>query len=469
MAPRTDPPFPVDPAAIEVLRTLWERGNAAYLVGGGVRDGLLGRSTNNWDLSTDARPEELLTLFPGGTYQNRFGTVLVPGGVEVTTFREDHRYGDHRRPDEVTFTDDPLADLARRDFTVNAIAWGRGKTDAQPDFLDPTGGRADLDARLLRAVGNPDRRFDEDALRMLRAARLAAQVGLEIEAETLGAIGRHAADVRFVSGERVGTEVRRILESATPSTGLRVLQQTGLLAALVPQLAAQRGVPQAKIPGHDLWDHTLLTVDAAANLRPHDLRLTLAALLHDSGKPETFAAGHFIGHAAAGAAIAREWLGRIAYPSRDADFVARLIEEHMFEYSPTWSDAAVRRFMKRVGVDLVDDLLVLRQADNVGSGHTADAGHLAELRERVETERTRRSPMSVADLAVNGNDILAALGREAGPWLGQVLARLLDSVIGDPTRNTPSRLLADVREWSRRGQLEPSAKSNVAGDVGEPT
>jgi hypothetical protein len=185
----------------------------------------------------------------------------------------------------------------------------------------------------------------------------------------------------------------------------------------------------------------------------------MAALLHDSGKPETFADGHFIGHAAAGAAIARDWLGRIAYPSRDTEFVARLIEEHMFEYSPTWSDAAVRRFMKRVGPDLVDDLLVLRQADNLGSGHQADASHLAELRARVEAERDRRSPLSLTDLAVNGNDILAALGREPGPWLGHVLARLLDSVIGDPTRNTQPRLLADVREWARQGLIDTPAGS----------
>lgn len=458
MAPNTDPPFPVDPVALGVLGTLWGHGHAAYLVGGGVRDGLLGRSTNNWDLSTDALSARLLELFPGGTYQNRFGTVLVPGGVEVTTFREDHRYGDHRRPDEVTFTDDPVADLARRDFTVNAIAWGRRPSDAAPAFLDPTGGRADLDARLLRAVGDPDQRFDEDALRMLRAARLAAQVGLEIQPQTLEAIGRHAEDVSFVSGERVGTELRRMLASNTPSIGLRILEQTGLLGALVPQLARQRGVPQAKVQGHDLWDHTLLTVDAAAKLRPADDRLALAALLHDGGKPETFADGHFIGHAAAGAAIAREWLGRIAYPSRDAEYVARLIEEHMFEYSPTWSDAAVRRFMKRVGPNLVDDLLVLRQADNIGSGHPADAGNLSELRARIEGERTRRSPMSLADLALDGNDILAELGLEPGPWLGALLARLLDSVLGDPERNTRARLLADVREWARRGDLdaEPS-------------
>lgn len=460
------PPFPVDAEARHVLSTLWEHGHAAFLVGGGVRDGLLGRATvtDNWDLSTDATPDELLALFPNGTYQNRFGTVLVTRAVEVTTFRRDHRYGDHRRPDEVTFTSDPAEDLARRDFTVNAIAWGRA-ADAEPAFLDPTGGRRDLHDGLLRAVGDPDTRFDEDALRMLRAARLAAQVGLRIEAGTLAAISRHAADVRLVSPERVGAELGCILNTSVPSVGLRILQETGLLAAILPPLARQRGLGQDKIPGHDLWDHTLLAVDTAAQLRPADARLAMAALLHDAGKPETFADGHFIGHAAAGGAIARGWLSRIAYPSRDAEHVARLIEEHMFEYSPLWSDAAVRRFMRRVGMDLIDDLIALRQADNVGSGNPADAGHLAELRARVEAQREGHAPLALADLAVDGSDLLAELGGSPGPWLGRLLDRLLESVVNDPARNTRQRLLGDAREWTEEAAPAAAAQPG-SGDVG---
>lgn len=468
MAPATDltgqPPFPVDPGALEVLHTLWASGHAAFLVGGGVRDGLLGRGTDNWDLSTDATPEELLRLFTGGTYQNRFGTVLVQPGVEVTTFRRDHRYGDHRRPDEVTFSLDPVEDLARRDFTVNAIAWGRagdsvGSAAAEPaqvpDFLDPMAGRADLRAGLLRAVGDPDHRFDEDALRMLRAARLAARAGLRVEPQTLAAIGRHAADVNFVSPERVGAELGRILRSPVPSVGLRILEETGLLAVVLPELGLQRGMVQDKIPGHDLWDHTLLAVDAAATLKPGEGRLPLAALLHDSGKPETFADGHFIGHAAAGAAIARRWLPRIAYPSRDAEHVARLIEEHMFEYSPQWSDAAVRRFMRRVGPDLLEDLLALRRADNIGSGHAPDDGHLGQLQARIHGEQERRAPLALADLAVGGSDLIAELGGTPGPWVGQLLDRLLDSVVNDPARNTRERLISDARLWT---QAETSGK-----------
>jgi tRNA nucleotidyltransferase (CCA-adding enzyme) len=458
--PRPEPPFRVEPEALDVLHQLWRSGHAGYLVGGGVRDALLGRSTNNWDLATDATPDQLMAIFPAGVYQNRFGTVLVraqPTPVEVTTFRVDHRYADHRRPDQVTFTDDPVADLARRDFTVNAIAWGRTPLDrapessadggpGTPEFLDPTGGRADLDRRLLRAVGDPDARFDEDALRMLRAARLAAQVGLTLDPPTFEAMRRHAADVAWVSGERVGAELRRLMTSPQPSVGLRVLADSELLAHLVPELAAQRGIPQAKIAGKDLWDHTLLTVDAAASRHPTDERMALAALLHDAGKPETFADGHFRGHAAAGAIIARRWLSTIAYPARDAEHVARLIEEHMFEYAPRWSDAAVRRFIRRVGLDQVDDLLALRELDNIGSGLDPQAGHLDELRRRIVQERD--APLALGDLAIDGNDLLAELGGPPGPWLGRVLDRLLDSVVRDPRRNNRERLLTDARLWA---------------------
>jgi tRNA nucleotidyltransferase (CCA-adding enzyme) len=452
--PRPEPPFQVESGALDVLHTLWSSGHAGYLVGGGVRDALLGRSTTNWDLATGATPDQLLGIYPDGVYQNRFGTVLVsaePIPVEVTTFRVDHRYADHRRPDHVTFTDDPVADLARRDFTVNAIAWGwaPGSSPAaanEAGFLDPTEGRADLVRRLLRAVGDPDARFDEDALRMLRAARLAAQVGLSIDPPTFEAMRRHAADIGWVSGERVGSELRRLLSSPKPSIGLRVLADSGILGHLMPELAAQRGIPQAKIDGNDLWDHTLLTVDAAAERRPGDEGMALAALLHDAGKPETFADGHFRGHAAAGAVIARRWLGTIAYPARDAEHVARLIEEHMFEYAPGWSDAAVRRFIRRVGVDEVDDLLALRELDNIGSGLAPEAGHLDELRRRIVQQRD--APLGLRDLAIDGNDLLREVGGPPGPWLGRVLDRLLDSVVRDPARNNRERLLTDARLWA---------------------
>jgi tRNA nucleotidyltransferase (CCA-adding enzyme) len=434
-----------------VLETLWHAGHDAYLVGGCVRDELIGRTVSDWDVTTNARPERTHELFPTGRYENRFGTVTVPTGtrdVEVTTFRRDHRYGDHRRPDSVTFSDDLGEDLLRRDFTVNAIAWGRAAGAAEPEKLvDPTDGLADLRRSLLRAVGDPATRFDEDALRLLRAARLSAELHFEIEPRTRSAMTAAASLVRFVSHERAGAELRRMVAADPPSGAFTILAGTGVLGHALPELAAQQGVPQDKQPGHDLWDHGLATVDAAAAIDPPNQVLRLAALLHDIGKPGTYADGHFLGHDRAGAQLAGSLLGRLAYPRRDAERVARLIAEHMFSYERRWTDAAVRRFIRRVGTDLVDDLLALREADNLGSGLPADAGHLDELRRRVQHELAAHRPLTLHDLAVNGDDLVRDLGITPGPLVGELLERLLGSVVADPRRNRRERLMADARRY----------------------
>ncbi len=390
----------VPAAVLAVIDTLWSRGFAAYVVGGGVRDTLLGRpAPKDWDVATSALPEQVTAAFPAGRNENRFGTVTVPADdfvVEITTFRRDHQYGDHRRPDTVTFTDSLDEDLARRDFTVNAIAWGRSTTDNEPTIVDPTNGLADLQARLLRAVGDPATRFDEDGLRLLRAARFAAQLGFEIEPATRAGMTEKAEVVRWVSQERIGGELRRMLAADPPSAAFMVLADTGVLEHALPELAAQRGVVQDKIPGHDLWLHCLTTVDAAAVIDSGNARLRLAALLHDIGKPDTFADGHFVGHDVEGARLAEALLTRLAYPRRESEPVVELIRQHMFNYEPRWSGAAVRRFVRRVGRDMIDDLLKLRAADNVGSGLAPDAGRLNELRKRIDDELRTNPPLSLA-------------------------------------------------------------------------
>ena len=449
MAPLAPPRVPVEVLAI--LQTLWAAGHAAYVVGGGLRDTLLGRAVTDWDIATDARPERTLELFPGSHYGNRFGTVTI-GDVEATTFRRDHRYADHRRPDSVTFTDDLTQDLARRDFTVNAMGWGRpgdrgGRAD-EPGWFDPHDGLRDLAARRLRAVGDPLERFDEDALRLLRAARLAAQLDFEIEPRTLAAMRRTAGLVRWVSSERVGAELRRMIAAEPPSKGMRILEETGLLEPLFPELAAQRGVAQDKIAGHDVWQHSLATLDAAAKLDPPNMRLRLAALLHDIGKPATQADGRFIGHDVEGARLAEELLTRLAFARHEISHVATLVRQHMFLYEPRWSSAAVRRFIRRVGPALLADLLTLRQADNVGSGQEADADGSAELRQRVRAELAAGVPLRLADLALDGSDLTSELGLPPGPLIGRLLDRLLDSVVANPERNNRERLLADARVWA---------------------
>ena len=443
-------------AVLAVLDTLWSRGFDAYVVGGGVRDALLGRPRPlDWDVATSALPEQILTAMPGGKYENRFGTVTVPleDGLfaEITTFRRDHQYADHRRPDAVTFTDSLDEDLARRDFTVNAIAWGRAATDGEaaqePGIVDPTNGLADLHAHLLRAVGDPATRFDEDGLRLLRAARFAAQLGFEIEPTTRAGMVDKAQVVRWVSQERIGGELRRMVAADPPSGAFTVLADTGVLNYALPELAAQRGVPQDKIAGHDLWLHCLTSVDAAAVIDPVNQTLRLAALLHDIGKPNTFADGHFVGHDVEGARLAEALLARLAYPRREAELVVELIRQHMFNYEPRWTGAAIRRFVRRVGRERIDDLLKLRAADNVGSGLAPDAGHLDELRRRIETELRSNPPLSLGDLAVRGDDLTAALNIAPGPRVGELLDRLLMLVIADPAQNRRDVLLAHASDW----------------------
>ncbi len=441
-------PTPAFPAAVQdLLDTLWSAGHAAYVVGGSLRDTLAGREPKDWDLATSALPDVTARLFPGAVYENAFGTVAVRttdpaiDDVEITTFRSDHEYADFRRPHRVEFSDSIELDLARRDFTVNAIAWG-AEPGGLPRLVDPHGGRDDLARRTLRAVGDPATRFGEDALRMLRAVRLSATLDFTIDPPTFEAIREQAGLVRHLSGERIAAEMRLLLASERPSVGLRRLAEGGLLDHVAPELASQRGVPQNKVPGEDLWDHTVRSVDGAA---PEPPLLRWAALLHDLGKPSTMADGQFVGHEIVGADMARTLLDRWHWPTAERDRVVRLIRHHMFGYVPSWSDTAIRRFIVKVGKDALDDLFLLREADNIGSGLPADAGGLAEFRARVAGQVESGAALDLRALAINGTDLMTEFGWSPGPIVGQTLQRLLDRVIGDPSLNTRERLLSVAR------------------------
>ena len=424
-----------------LMERLWAHGHAAYVVGGSVRDSLLGRQAQDWDLATDARPDRLLAVFPGAVYENQFGTVAVREGDathEVTTFRTDHEYADFRRPHRVEFGDDVRLDLARRDFTVNAIAWGRDANATSNALVDPFEGLADIERKVLRAVGDPGARFAEDALRMVRAVRLAAVLELTVEPATLAAIREHARLAAHVSGERVSAELEKLLASPRPSIGLRHMADTCLLDVLLPELAAQRGVPQNKIEGEDLLDHTLRSVDAVPVDRPV---VRLAALLHDVGKPGTLDDGPFRGHEVVGAEHSQKVLERLRTPKSATERVVQLVRHHMFTYEPDWGDAGVRRFIQRVGIDAVDDLFALREADNIGSGVPAEAHGLDELRARVDTELAASVVLDRSRLAVRGDDLMSELGLPAGPRLGRILDELLERVVAEPRLNDRATLL----------------------------
>ena len=440
----------IPPHVLDLLRALWSAGYAAYVVGGSVRDPLLGRpSSDHWDLATSARPEQMLELFAGdAVYENRFGTVAVRREgrpeTEITTFRSDHDYADFRRPHRVEFSDSIELDLARRDFTVNAMAWG-AQAGQSPALVDPHGGRADLQARLLRAVGEPEDRFREDALRMVRGIRLAATLEFAIEPATLAGIKAQAELVRHLSGERIAVELSKLLAAPRPSVALRLLADTRLLAPISLELAAQRGVPQNKVPGEDLWDHTVRSVDGAVVEPP---RIRLAALLHDIGKPATFSDGRFLRHEVVGAELAGEFLDRLRWPHAERDRIVQLVRQHMFGYQSSWSDTAVRRFIAKVGRDALDDLFRLREADNIGSGNEPSAGQLDVLRARVAAQLAANVVLDRHGLAIDGDDLMAELGLAPGPGLGRILDGLLQAVIADPRRNRREALLKLARSMS---------------------
>lgn len=451
---------PVDlqiPADVtDVLSRLQDARHEAFVVGGCVRDAIRGVEPGDWDVATDAKPERIQELFRRSLYTNRFGTVVVRTAereIEVTTYRVEAGYSDARRPDRVEFTDSLLADLSRRDLTMNAMAWapvgeaaatavGGGRRAGR--LVDPHGGKADLDAKVIRAVGDPDERFREDALRLLRTVRFAAVLGMLIEPATAAAIGRNAGLAAGLSGERVGQELTKMLLAGRPSAGFRLLSELGLLAVICPELEVCRQIPQDKAVAQDVFEHSLLTLDAVE--RP-DLVLRLAALLHDVGKAETMADGHFHQHEFVGEHLARRILRRWKLPKETVAQVAHLIRHHMFWYQDAWTGSAVRRFIRNVGLDDILPLFELRRADNIGSGARAGKMYaLEQLYLRVQEEIHRANAFSTRDLAVNGNDLMAALALQPGPEVGRIQRELFERVLDDPDLNTRESLLRIARE-----------------------
>jgi tRNA nucleotidyltransferase (CCA-adding enzyme) len=447
------------PAVVAVLRRLLDEGHEAALVGGCVRDLLAGRRPEDWDVATSAPPEAVERAFAGATWENPFGTVTIrgePGGVdvEVTTYRVESGYRDRRRPSEVRWGASLTEDLSRRDFTINAVGWVPVDLDRGAGTLvDPYGGRDDLAAGVLRAVGDPDARLAEDALRLLRAVRFAVRFGLRIEAGTEAAVRAHATWAASLSGERVRDELLRILAlpaPALPSTAFALMERLGLLEVLLPELAALRGVPQRKsLPG-DALDHSLRTADA---LPADDPVLRLIGLLHDVGKATTLSAGHFIGHELEGAGMVEAIGLRLRLSKVEVARARHLVAQHMFAYRPDWSDAAVRRFIRRAGPDALGDLFALRQADNAASGVVEPpSGGLDELRARVAVE-VARTPLSPRQLAISGDELMAELGIPAGPLVGSLLDRLVEAVVERPARNERGRLVKLAREWIAHGDV----------------
>ncbi|MCD4734199.1 HD domain-containing protein [bacterium] len=448
--------FPLSPSLKEVVRRIQQSGGRLWVVGGAIRDFLLGQLLGNTspsplreiDLATDLLPEQINALFPGSLrFGERFGTVVVRLGgeeFEVTTLRREGDYTDGRRPELVEFTDSIEADLARRDFTVNAIA----RSLPSGELSDPFNGREDLKRGIIRAVGEPSRRLAEDGLRAYRGCRFAATLGLEIEPKTLRAISANREVASQVAWERVGAELQKAMTAAEPSRCFELLRQVGLLDHCLPELAVCYGVTQNRHHDFDVYDHSLRACDLAPAEKP---AVRWAALLHDIGKVETKTRQgrdfHFHGHEELSARLAERALQRLRLPKELRRRVTHLIARHMFLYQPQWSDAAVRRFVRRVGVEQLADLFDLAIADRLAK-HREGRFHLPadidELMSRIEELRLDETALTIGDLAIGGAELLTITEKPAGPWVGTVLHQLLELVLERPELNQREELLHEA-------------------------
>lgn len=516
--------YKIPSPVIETLKTLVEAGFSAHIVGGCVRDLILKREPKDWDITTDAKPDEVLELFPDSFYENEFGTVgvkvtpfLASGKkerehdiIEVTTYRTEAEYSDNRRPDEVSFVTSIEEDLARRDFTMNAIAASVSQqsavssqqtdetirnshprllltVDCSLNIVDPFDGQGDIERKIIRAVGDADTRFGEDALRMMRAIRFFSELsektshesrvtshekntssanGWQIEEKTLEAIKKHAGSISSVSWERIRDELSRIILSRNPAKGVELLQETGLLRHILPELEEGVGVGQNLHHVYTVWEHNLRALETCPSEK---LEVRLAALLHDVAKPRTKRGNGyrstFYNHDHVGARMTKDILTRLRYPKDIVEKAALLVDNHLFYYNVgEVTEASVRRLVRRVGLENMDDLMAVRIGDRLGSGvPKAKPYKLRHLEYMIE--KVSKDPVSVKMLAIHGNELLESLGMKPGPKIGAVLDVLLAEVIESPERNTKEYLLERAHELSSEeiGMLREKAKELIEG------
>lgn len=453
--------------ALEVIKTLNDAGFEAFLVGGCVRDLLIGREPEDWDVATNATPDEILTLFEHSFYENDYGTVGVVfedaidpkhQTIEATTYRKETGYSDHRRPDEVSFTTNIEEDLKRRDFTINAIAFAPNFEADNPrdvsrgTFVDPFHGKQDLEKKTVKAVGLPEERFNEDALRIMRAVRIATQLGFSIDPETQSAIEKYTGDLKNIAWERIRDEFSKIIDSENPMMGMFLVERLGILKEIIPELEKGIGIEQNQAHAFTVWEHLLRSLQYTAD-KKLPFHVKLAALFHDIGKPYTREWSDkkrdwsFHGHEVVGARITKQVLERLKYPKDVVTRVTKLVRWHMF-FSDTdqITHSAVRRMIRNVGQENVSDLLNLRRADRIGTGRPKESPYRLRKYEAMIDE-VMRDPISVGMLKIDGETIMSVTNTKPGPQIGHILYALLDEVLDDPSKNT--------REYleSRAGEL----------------
>ncbi|MDD2753217.1 MAG: HD domain-containing protein [Candidatus Portnoybacteria bacterium] len=460
-----------------ILTKLQEAGFEAYAVGGCVRDLILNKIPKDWDICTNALPEQIQEIFPDSFYENKFGTVTVKQlsaeeyleQIEVTTYRVDDVYTDKRHPDAVRFTPNLQEDLARRDFTINAMA-----LDLAGKITDPFGGQEDLAKGIIRAVGEPEKRFNEDALRMLRAVRFSVELvprdsvkqGFSIEDKTKKAIKNNAAWLQAIAKERIRDEFVKIMMSERASDGILLLHELGLLEFVIPELEKGFGVAQNKHHIYTIFEHGVFSLKFAAQ-KKFNLIVRLAALLHDVAKPQAKRgegeSATFYNHDIMGARAAVRILERLRFDNETIEKVAHLIRHHMFVYDVgAVTEAGVRRLLARVGPANMEDLISLRVADRLGSGvPKAQPYRLRHFQYMVD--KVQHDPISAKMLKVNGHNLMDELKIKPGPKIGAILDVLLAEVIEEPQKNDKDILLARAKELDKVDltQLRQMAKTRI--------
>ena len=460
-----------------ILEKLIGKNYEAHVVGGCVRDLLLNKKPKDWDITTNAKPEEIKKIFPKSFYENKFGTVTVLTDakdetlkeIEITTYRKDGKYSDKRHPDEIKYAKNIEEDLARRDFTVNALA-----LDEDKKIIDPFLGQDDLKNEIIRTVGKAEERFDEDALRMLRAVRFARVLsaqggpasGWEIEAKTFKAIQKNAGWIQAISKERIKDELVKIMESEKAAEGIDLLQKTNLLKFILPELEKGVGVSQNKHHIYDIYEHSLRSLKVTAE-KNFALEIRFAALFHDIGKPETKQGegpdSTFYNHDYVGAKFTARILQRLKFPNKFIDKVVLLVKNHMFVSDPErLTEAGARRLVARVGKENIPDLINLRVADRLGMGRPKEKPYRLRTIEYM-IEKVSQDPISAKMLKINGSEIMKLLKIEPGPKVGAILDVLLAEIIEEPKKNDKKKLEKRVKELDKENleKLREMAKEKI--------
>lgn len=471
---------------ILTIKKLEKYGFEAFAVGGCTRDILRGTRPKDWDVATNAKPQEIQKIFPDSFYKNKFGTVTVKlkgeiKEIEITTYRIDEKYTDKRHPDSIKWAEKIEEDLARRDFTVNAMAIKikNSKTKSQNEnlklkiknyqIIDPFGGQEDLKKKIIRTVGEPEERFSEDALRLLRAVRFATTLGekWKIETKTLKAIKKNAPWIQAISKERIKEEFVKIIMSNKAYKGLILLQETGILKYIIPELEKGVGVSQNRHHIYTIFQHAVLSLKYAADYN-YNLNVRLAALFHDIAKPQTKKGegpdATFYNHDIVGAKIAMEILERLRFPLKIIEKVGTLIRNHMFFYDPEIvTESSVRRLLKRVGKENIEELLQLRICDRKGSGVPKARPYRLRHLEYI-ISKVSKDPISVKMLKINGNDIMKTLKIKSGPKVGLILNALLAEVLEDPQKNKKELLLKRTLDFKKLNEKELKKAGKIVED-----